>query len=416
MPKGKNKQKNKQPELEEEDNISNSSQSSQSVRGDNNVPLNGHNFENEEPVDLNANNINNALDSYLDALTESRSQTREKNLDLLNKALSNSVLSNFIDSRRATLGAAIKNSIKKGGNTEQLLAVKTFALFCITLGVDCEPEFNEFYSLLTNIITNKSEPGLISSAIEALSISTFIGCQDEVISQEQLRLFENIFRHKKHHPIVKVAALNGWALLTSVISLSNIKSSLYYQQMPIFIDLLKDEDVDVRVSAGQVIAMLFQMQTSENNIFTTENIDMNSLYELLQALSNDSNRHKSKKDKQKQKASFREIRSTIENGTDLEEVITINGSRIQFTTWASLFQLNTFRSCLNIGFHVHFQENPLFEQIFTGSKLISRAEVTSPHDVKKYFSPNSVTSKERTLLRDKQRIKKDVILQSNDNF
>jgi len=316
----------------------------------------------------------------------------------------------FIETSRETLGMAIKNCIRKGANSEAGLAIKTLNLMCVTLGVECEKEFNEFHPLLTTIITDKFDPNLVSNAIETLSLISFIGCQEESVSHEHLKLFEMVFHNHKHSSIIKVAALNAWGLLVTITPLSYIKS-FFTQQMPKLIELLKDEDIDVRVSAGEVIALLFQMQHSqdENGVFIPEKMDLTELYDVLHKLTNDCNRHKSKKDKQKQKSSFREIACTIENGTDIEEIITVNGSRFLFTTWSYLFQLNAFRNCLSTGFHVHFNENPLFDQIFRGFKLMSRAEVTNDADVRKYFSPNSVVNKERAQDRDKQRTKKDVI-------
>jgi len=412
MPKGKNKQKNRQEEVEDDDDThSVSSQGSHGSSRGEIQPQNAVVIEQNENGDINSNNIIHELSSYLEALSEKRATAREENLVLLNKAFSNSIMNEFIDSSRETLAMAIKNCIRKGGNAEVALAVKTLALLCVTLGVESEKEFNEFHALLATIITDRSDSNVITNAIEALSICSFIACQDESIVYEHLKLFEIIFHHHKYDPIVKVAALNAWGLLITVTSVPYIKSFLFYAQMPKLVELLKDEDVDVRVTAGEVIALLFQIQQSEdeNCAFIPENMDLTELYEILQKLSNDSNRHKSKKDKQKQKSSFREIRNTIEDGKAIEEILTVNGSRFMFTTWRHLFQLNAFRNCLNTGFHVHFSENPLFDQVFKGVKLMSRAEVTTGADVRKFFSPNSIANKERAQDRDKQRVKKDVV-------
>ena len=86
--------------------------------------------------------------------------------------------------------------------------------------------------------------------------------------------------------------------------------------------LLDSPDVDLRITAGEAIVMLF-INASEHD----EDEAYDSVEELivkLKELATDSNKHRSKKDRKEQRSSFRDILRTIEDGSEYREKISFN--------------------------------------------------------------------------------------------
>jgi hypothetical protein len=65
-----------------------------------------------------------------------------------------------------------------------------------------------------------------------------------------------------------------------------------------------------------------------------------------------------------QRATFREILRSVEDGEQPSEVLTINKSKYEFFGWSQIKQLNTFRSILGAGLNLHLSKNELLTEIF----------------------------------------------------
>ena len=80
---------------------------------------------------------------------------------------------------------------------------------------------------------------------------------------------------------------------------------------------MKSEDVDLRVAAGETLALLFEIiREVEQEEFTLEGysgyIDIDDMLDTLYELVQDKSRQRAKKDKLKQKSPFKDIVNSIE--------------------------------------------------------------------------------------------------------
>ena len=73
--------------------------------------------------------------------------------------------------------------------------------------------------------------------------------------------------------------------------------------------LLETSDLSVRIAAGEILALMYEMGRDINEDFVG---DSNGLCDLLRDLATDGNKHKAKKDLRQQRSSFRDILKTVE--------------------------------------------------------------------------------------------------------
>ena len=79
-------------------------------------------------------------------------------------------------------------------------------------------------------------------------------------------------------------------------------------------NLLETTDLNVRIAAGESLALMYEMARGFNKDFIG---DSNGLCDLLRDLATDGNKHKAKKDLRQQRSSFRDILKTVEVSYEL---------------------------------------------------------------------------------------------------
>ena len=75
------------------------------------------------------------------------------------------------------------------------------------------------------------------------------------------------------------------------------------------VHLLETSDLNVRIAAGEILALMYEIGRSIDRGFVGDN---NGLSDLLRELSRDGTKHKAKKDLRLQRSSFRDILNTVE--------------------------------------------------------------------------------------------------------
>lgn len=186
---------------------------------------------------------------------------------------------------------------------------------------------------------------------------------------------------------------------------SNFLSSFTYiqsmfSQVRYFVKLLDDSDVDVRVTAGQNIALVTSLLNS-NLIDQQDNdlrkqlkhyTDVEKLLDRLYDIRHDRRKSVfSQKEKKSMRQDLKEVVEIIEvrisnslfqlllsnivvilllttfnmqTGKEPTEVLTIKHQKFTFETWPTLRQLDHFRSALAQGTHIHFEV-----RIYTAKRL-----------------------------------------------
>lgn len=75
-------------------------------------------------------------------------------------------------------------------------------------------------------------------------------------------------------------------------------------------ELLKSPHLDIRLSAGEALAIIFELGRDFSNDYEQDwSLD---LIEILKDLATDSNKYRAKKDRKQQRANFRDILRYIE--------------------------------------------------------------------------------------------------------
>jgi len=210
---------------------------------------------------------------------------------------------------------------------------------------------------------------------------------------------------------------------------------------------LDHQDLDVRTSAGEAIALLFTAinrvrEDAEDGIEST--VDLEAVETLLDApdniydtsravddfsspsaaaasdsasddlasqraalahysilaevtdqlkrLATDGDRHKAKKERKEQRSTFRAVLATVEEGINPEETLRLGEAKFEFEGWAQLIELETLRNVLGVGFHLHFENNPLLGQIF-GVDVSRRSQTMLSHAEERELSRSQEKSR-----------------------
>jgi hypothetical protein len=204
-------------------------------------------------------------------------------------------------------------------------------------------------------------------------------------------------------------AVQAWGLLAT--SLPDSYSTKLINDLPLFAKLLESGDLDVRLAAGENIALLvelaaarFEREHGEEEgaefdlaSLSTDGFDMDETVDALKELAAERARHQSRKEQLRQRSGFKDLVRSIEDGVVPEEKLVFNKSPIVFRSWVHLKQLNAVRDALGEGLQAHFIENPLLSEVFsaTVSKSV-QAHSMSAVEKRMVMSPSSFASKARS--------------------
>ncbi|MEQ2200752.1 Interferon- developmental regulator 1, partial [Xenoophorus captivus] len=92
---------------------------------------------------------------------------------------------------------------------------------------------------------------------------------------------------------------------------SGVTSCLIWH-LPRLQQLLESDDVNMRIAAGETIALLFELARDIDSEFEFDEWD--ELCNKLNALATDCNKHRAKTDKRKQRSVFRDVLKAVEVG------------------------------------------------------------------------------------------------------
>lgn len=374
--------------------------------------------------DDEAQQINNRIqlfEQHLESLTEKRTSTREEAFESILKDLRTTYDYELLDKRKVTLLEAVKKGLKKGSVKEQQLSSDVLALIFITLGADSEEIYKDIRTTLEELINNSTNKELDGPLINAFSIACFIGNPDETTTHTNLDFLHSIFSSdaKKIASIEATeAALKGWGLLLTTVPKRYIYDFIIPNNSEVLVDYLRSEDVDVRVAAGECLALIFEAaRTIEGEKFNLHSfgndygISTDDLLDTLYGLMTDKTKSRAKKDKSKQRVPFKEIKNYIESGEEPIENLVFKFQKFNFSGWTEITQLNALRDILGEGLQSHFETNTLVHQIFDlvldkNAKKIQLSAV----EKRLYMSPSSSFKKASTKSLNKQRNEKQVSL------
>eukprot|EP00850_Spirogloea_muscicola_P004457 SM000019S05001 [mRNA] locus=s19:471588:481603:+ [translate_table: standard] len=375
-----------------------------------------------------------ALADFLDALYDKRASTRESGLRGIISALSSHVLTQYAETRLETLLQLFLTSVRRGVGLEVTLAARALGLLAVTLGAGdpADRVCAEATPLLHKIAKQALPVGDKTAALDAIALLNFVSSREQSELDESMGLMwqigggpesDQMLGSSHAAPEVRTAALSGWTLLLSTSSPAEITSQAR-SALPSLSSLLADNDLAMRIAAGEAIALLYEAggrdggeesseSTSQAGALSVEALDdkQAEVLERMRDLSVEGNKRLSKKTRKEQHGSFRDLVSLIKDGTITETSVRLkNGDSLTLSTWREIIQLNALRRYLAEGFQKHLQENELLHQIFGFAPRASKpAGFQSLAEKRMYRSPNSLASKARTRTRKQQRALSEVL-------
>jgi hypothetical protein len=326
----------------------------------------------------------------IDGLTEKRATTRINHLqtvyDIMCKHYTKPILSNRID----TLANGVLNCVNRGtSDKEVILGLETITVITITIGRRQQTSHkfssdnagqlgDETLQRLRDTLTakciegkpNETNQNIRHAALFSLAMYGFIEDDSRDLVVGLLSTYENEYWRKEKDMNVLAQAITSWSLMASAVPMYLHVQVLLRRVKSKLIKLLTKNDLGVKMSSGEALAMLYQSYYDTQGDDEEEGLEEtlgeidHELLEKLQQLSTQTNKQVAKRDRSVQKSSFRDIVDTIEDGTSPEIKVVIKKNTLTFDTWRSIIQYNAFKSVLGSGLIQHFTNNPLVQEVF----------------------------------------------------
>uniref|UniRef100_A0A452GV86 Interferon-related developmental regulator 1 n=1 Tax=Gopherus agassizii TaxID=38772 RepID=A0A452GV86_9SAUR len=316
------------------------------------------------------------LKGFIDLTLDKSVKTRQAALEGLKNALTSKILYEFILERRMTLTDSIERCIKKGKSDEQAAAARLACLLCVQLGSGIESE--EILKTLGPVLKKIICDGTASiqarqACATCLGVCCFIVTDDITELYSTMECLENIFTKSyqretdtngissTHNTVLHINALLAWTLLLTICPVSEVKKKLemHLHKLP---NLLSCDDVNMRIAAGETLALLFELARETEADFFYE--DMELLTQKLRALATDGNKHRAKVDKRKQRSAFRDVLRAVEERDFPTETIKFGPERMYIDCWVKKQTYDTFKEILGSGMQYHLQSNEFLRNVF----------------------------------------------------
>uniref|UniRef100_A0A8C9R6A8 Interferon-related developmental regulator 1 n=1 Tax=Scleropages formosus TaxID=113540 RepID=A0A8C9R6A8_SCLFO len=322
--------------------------------------------EGETGDDATQEDLHYKLQEYIDGTMDKSAKTRQSALDSLKTALATKILYDFILERRMTITDGIERCLKKGKGDEQRAAASLACLLCIQLGSGLESEelFKSLKPIFRNILTDGTANVQARQAVRLsspLSYSSAITvcCQLLFMVLDCVSAFLQSLSPQT--TVLHTQALLAWALLLTICSGTEVRR-LLNKHLPKLPSLLECDDVNMRIAAGETIALLFELARDLDAEFEYENLGM--LCAMLSSLATDCNKHRAKTDKRKQRSVFRDVLRAVEEGDFQTETIRFGTERMYINSWVRKRMYDTFREYVGSGMNYHLQANEFIRDVF----------------------------------------------------
>ncbi|GFR93338.1 interferon-related developmental regulator 2 [Elysia marginata] len=203
-------------------------------------------------------------------------------------------------------------------------------------------------------------------------------------------------------------ALSAWCLLLTVTPGYAVNTHVKNHLGPLQ-DLLRSSDVNLRMMAGEAVALLFELARDNDKDFGDEE-NGEALCEVLKPLATDSAKHRAKKDRREQRSCFRDVhRFVVDAESPCEKVKVGKENLLELCSWSQRLQYDALCAVLMTGMSAHPKANPLLRDIFDlGAPGVDEYSHTKTLSRAQRRFVNAAASKRRTKLRAKNRDKRAV--------
>ncbi|XP_014244492.1 interferon-related developmental regulator 1 [Cimex lectularius] len=370
----------------------------------------------EEAEEQSQNEIfEEKLMNAIDGLTQKSAQARTNCLESVATLFTTKFIPEFVINRKLTLTDSIERCLKKGKGLEQAAAAQLATLLCVQLGSgDMTDDVCKAISPLLTFIVNDHSMSVParSKCCWALGLLSFLANTEDI--GDTMQTLENVFSASYHkgdgsvpsvsqdHAILHNAALSSWSLLLTVIELDSAINIPTIRQLS---ELLDSPHLDVRMAAGESIALLLeqQRQSAEEEWIWEEN---DELLEKLRQLATDSHKYRAKKDRKTQRSSFRDILRYVEYDEFPNIQVRFGQEALALDSWCKKKQYDAFCQVLGSGMNLHLTENDLLRDVLELGEKVSHLSMSSNKQSKlARHLMNAANFKARSISRAKNRDK-----------
>eukprot|EP00904_Undaria_pinnatifida_P010094 jgi/Undpi1/6214/HiC_scaffold_20.g08698.m1 len=395
-----------------------------------------------------------AVEDFKDAvymIAEKSASVRENGLRTVIKFMLHSPdLDPVLAMQDTILKTLISVARGKGTESQGVHALRALSVLCVCIGPEEEEAFRSLRRPLRALITRSRHEGVRVGAVHTLALACFICSSDDDDTNETLDLLSEVFSRTSDGLEVTddvcAAALSGWGLLATTVSRSWVATRMTKQHLRVFRELLGSSDMDVRIEAGENLALLHESriilglagggmeegggagradadgdeggdeedmgdQFDDDGAAEEEAMDLTVLWgevvEEMKGFITDSSKKLSRETKKQQRRTFRQLFATIGENEPPEEVVSLQNGSLTVADWAHIKQLNALRSCLQSGFQTQMQSNELLREILGVSKWGGTG------GEKPFYSKNSEARKQQTTNRTRSRHSKQI---AQDHF
>ncbi|KAJ8245661.1 hypothetical protein GJAV_G00273110 [Gymnothorax javanicus] len=316
------------------------------------------------------------LKGFIDSTVDKSAKTRQGALDGLKTAMATKILHDFISDRRMTITDSIERCLKKGKGEEQEAAASLACLLCIQLGsgIESEEVFKTLKPVFKNILIDSAANIRARRACAtSLGVCSLVAEDDILDMYSTMESFEGLFsrsygRSDGTRPVFSPQvtqlhqhALQAWALLLTLCPPAQLHG-LIGRHLPRMPTLLESEDVNMRIAAGETIALLFELARDLDSEFDYDGLD--PLCTKLSSLATDCNKHRAKNDRRKQRSVFRDVLRAVEEGDFPTETIRFGTERMHIDSWVRKRTYEAFREFVGAGMNYHLQANEFIRNVF----------------------------------------------------
>ncbi|KAH0550036.1 interferon-related developmental regulator 1 isoform X2 [Cotesia glomerata] len=370
------------------------------------------------------------LKEAIDGLSQKSAKGRTSCFMGVERIFSLKYIPYFIEDRKMTITDYVERGLKKGRNEERCTAAKLSTLLCVQLGAfdSAEAVYEGLKPTLTFIINdNTASSQARAECCWAFSMNHFFTGNDSADTVINAQILSNIFAgsYLKGNGAAAIvstelaalhaAALSAWTLLLTIMAPSDIykllassKTNNFMPSLERLRQLLESPHLDVRVSAGEALAVIFELGREHSDDYEQDwALD---LIENLRGLAFDSSKSRAKKDRKQQRASFRDILRYIEEDIVPEMQVRFGSETMYLEGWCPRIQYHACCRLLGSGINTHLAENILLRDIFRLGDAVPAMAVQKTSKLQKTLM-NAAAYKARTILRSKNRDKRNFLAQ-----
>ena len=325
-----------------------------------------------DTVDVKSNWQDEMLET-LDALGDRKNSSTTGREELLKsfvrvaslKVVTEEMLAGRADELISLLGRMVKSgrSVK-----EVTLAARAICLLAASIP-DNTSLTTTILPLLQQTISNGKDEGSLPALIYALASVAF--SSSTLTSAEILPLMQflsEIFESSGHSinqgddDDIITASIEAYAILLSIIE---SPEDTIPDAMPALVDCLSSASLSVRLSAGEAIALSYELTPLEDSESESPQPeippydDIHHLTTLLSSLSTQSTKKISKHSRREQHSLFRDILRTVADhrGLPTQKLRFAKNQELRINSWEKLLRLKHLRRIFTHGLHVHLAGN-----------------------------------------------------------